>query len=126
VLGRLRGAGITLAEVIGQYHTRGIVPLRRRPLRLCEMMADSPPWEGTVIASSLSLSLEVQCRVVRAIGRSIYLWPPSRLLPMLPNAGTKKYVSLFVFSMCLICLCRGDDLLGACFLSADLHDFLLL
>jgi hypothetical protein len=29
VLGRLRGAGVTLAEVIGQYHARGVVPLRR-------------------------------------------------------------------------------------------------
>jgi hypothetical protein len=47
VLKRLRGAGVTLAEVIGHYHARGVMPLRRRPLRL----------------------------------------------PMLPNAGTEKYVS---------------------------------
>jgi hypothetical protein len=43
VLEQLRGAGVTLAEVIGQYHARGVVPLRRRPLRLCEMTADRPP-----------------------------------------------------------------------------------
>jgi hypothetical protein len=43
VLGRLRGAGVTLAEVIRQYHTRGVVLLRRRPLRLCEMTADRAP-----------------------------------------------------------------------------------
>jgi hypothetical protein len=43
VLGRLRGAGVTLAEVIGQYHARGVVPLRRQPLRLCEMTADQAP-----------------------------------------------------------------------------------
>jgi hypothetical protein len=43
VLGRLRGAGVTLVEVIGQYHARGGVLLRRRPLRLCETTADRPP-----------------------------------------------------------------------------------
>jgi hypothetical protein len=43
VLGRLLKARVTLAEVIGQYHARGIVPLWRRPLRLCDMMADRPP-----------------------------------------------------------------------------------
>jgi hypothetical protein len=37
--------------------------------------------------------LEVQPRVAQAIGRSTYLWSPSRLLPMLPNTGTEKSVS---------------------------------
>jgi hypothetical protein len=46
VLGRLRGAGVTLVEVIGQYHARGVVLLRRRPLRLCETTADRPPGRG--------------------------------------------------------------------------------
>jgi hypothetical protein len=32
VLGRHRYARITLAEVVGQYHDRGVVLLRRRPL----------------------------------------------------------------------------------------------
>jgi hypothetical protein len=54
------------------------------------MMADMAPWEGTVTASSL----EVQCRVAQAIGRSTYSWPPSRLLPMLPKAVTEKVVLL--------------------------------
>jgi hypothetical protein len=31
MLGRLRNASITLAEVVRQYHARGVVPLRRRP-----------------------------------------------------------------------------------------------
>jgi hypothetical protein len=44
-------------------------------------------------APSLSLSLEVQCRVAQAIGRSTYTWPPSRLLPMLPNTVTEKVVN---------------------------------
>jgi hypothetical protein len=30
VLRRLRGAGVTLAEVLRQYHARGVMPLRRR------------------------------------------------------------------------------------------------
>jgi hypothetical protein len=77
-------------EVIGQYHARGVVPLRRRLLRLCVMTADRPPWVGTMSASSLPSSLEVQRHVGQAIGRSSYSWPPARLLPMLPNAGTEK------------------------------------
>jgi hypothetical protein len=46
VLRRLRGAGITLSEVLRQYHARGVVPLRRRPLWLCEMTADRAPGRG--------------------------------------------------------------------------------
>jgi hypothetical protein len=93
MLGRLRDAGITLAEVVWQYHARGVVPLRRRPLCLCDMTAERAPWAGTVTAPELPSPLEVQHRVAQAIGRSTYSWPPSRMLPMLPNAGTKKIVS---------------------------------
>jgi hypothetical protein len=70
VLGHLRGAGVTLAEVLGQYHARGVVPLRRRPLRLCEMTADRAPWVGTMTAPYLPSPLEVQRRVAQAIRRS--------------------------------------------------------
>jgi hypothetical protein len=83
--------------VIGQYHARGVMPLRRWPLRLCEMTADRAPWERTLTALSLPSSLEVQLRVGQAIGRSSYLWPLSRLLPMLPNAGSEKFVSSLSF-----------------------------
>jgi hypothetical protein len=93
VLGCLRNAGITLAEVVGLYHARGVVSLRRRPLRLCEVTADRAPWVGTVTAPELPSPLEVQRCVAQAIGRSTYSWPPSRMLPMLPNAGTEKFVS---------------------------------
>jgi hypothetical protein len=110
VLGHLRNAGVTLAEVIGQYHARGVVPLRRRPLRLCEMTADSPPWEGTVTAPSPPSSLEVQHRVVQAIGRSTYSCPPSWLLPVLPNAGTEKFVSCSSSRHVLFTFCCGVDL----------------
>jgi hypothetical protein len=66
-----------------------------------------------VTAPSLPSSLEVQHRVVQAIGRLTYSWPPSRLLPMLPNTGTEQVVSLLVFSMHLICFCCNIDFLGA-------------
>jgi hypothetical protein len=46
MLGHIRNAGVTLAEVIGQYHARGVVPLRRRPLRLCDMTANRVPGWG--------------------------------------------------------------------------------
>jgi hypothetical protein len=93
VLGRLRNVGITLAEVVGQYHARGVVPLRRRPLQICDMTADRAPWVGTVITPELSSPLEVQRRVAQAIGRATYSWPPLRMLPILPNAGKEKFVS---------------------------------
>jgi hypothetical protein len=63
MLGRLRNARITLAEVIRQYHARGVVPLRRRPLLLCDMTADWAPWVGTMTALSPPSPLEVQRRV---------------------------------------------------------------
>jgi hypothetical protein len=101
VLGRLRGVGVTLAEVIKKYRARGVVALRRRLLRLCEMTADRAPWEGTVTASSLPPSLEVQRRVAQEIGRFTYSWPLSRLLLVLPNAGTNKVVSC-LSSQCIL------------------------
>jgi hypothetical protein len=59
VLGRLRNARITLAEVVGQYHARGVVLHRRRPLRLYDMTANRAPWVGTVTAPELPSPLEV-------------------------------------------------------------------
>jgi hypothetical protein len=106
VLGRLRNIGITLAEVVGQYHARGVVPLRRRPLRLCDMTADRAPWEGTVTAPELPSPLKVQRRVAQAIGRATYSWPPSRMLLMLPNAGIEKFVSCPSSWQVLFALCR--------------------
>jgi hypothetical protein len=107
VLGRLRNTGITLAEVVGQYHARGVVPLWRRPLRLYDMTADRSPWVGTVTAPELPSPLEVQRRVAQAIWRAIYSWPPSRMLPMLPNAGTEKFVSCPSSRPVSFAFCRG-------------------
>jgi hypothetical protein len=75
-LGRLRNAGITMAEVVGQYHARGVVLLRRRPLWLCDMTADRAPWAGTVTAPEPPTPLEVQRRVAQAFGRVTYSWLP--------------------------------------------------
>jgi hypothetical protein len=120
VLERLRNAWITLAEVVGQYHARGVVPLRRRPLRLCDMTADRAAWVGTVTAPELPSPLEVQLRVVQAIGRATYSWPPSRMLPMLPNAGTEKFVSCPSSQLVSFAFLSWEDLLGF-----DLGTFLL-
>jgi hypothetical protein len=57
------------------------------------MTADRPPWVETVTAVELLSLLEVQRRVAQAIGRSTYSCPPARMLPMLPNSGTEKFVS---------------------------------
>jgi hypothetical protein len=94
-LARLYHAGVDLAAIIGQYHTRGVVPLRRRPLHLFEMKARRDPWEGTATAPELPSREEVQYHVSVAIGKTSYSWPPSRLLPMLPNESTEKLVSSF-------------------------------
>jgi hypothetical protein len=96
VLGHLRGAGVTLSTVIGQYHARGAVLLRRRPLRLYEMTADRAPWTGTMTTPTLQLPLEIQRRVAQVIGKASYSWPPARLLPMLPHKGTERLVSHYL------------------------------
>jgi hypothetical protein len=96
------------------------VPLRKRPLRLCNMTADRAPWVGTVTAPEPPSPLEVQRCVAQAIGRSTYSWPPSRMLPMLPNTGTEKFVSRPSSRHVSFALCRGADLLGV-----DLRVFLL-
>jgi hypothetical protein len=59
VQGHQRNTEIISAEVIRRYHARGVVPLRRRPLRLCDMMADRAPWVGTVTAPEPPSPLEV-------------------------------------------------------------------
>jgi hypothetical protein len=72
-------------------------------------MADRAPWTGTVTASALPSSLEVQRRVVQAIGKASYLWPPARLLSILPHDGTKKFVShRLLDKVWLICVLRCD------------------
>jgi hypothetical protein len=100
MLGRLRDTGITLAEVVGQYHARGVVSFQRRPLRLCDMTAERAPWVGTVTVPELPSPLEVQSRMAQTIRRSTYSWPPSWMLPMLPSAGTEN-CKLLVFSRSL-------------------------
>jgi hypothetical protein len=114
MLGRLRNAGVTFVEVIGQNHAHGVVLLQRRPLRLCDMTADRAPWVGTVTAPSPPSPLEVQRHIAQAIGRSSYSWPPSWLLPMLPSAGTEKFVSCSSSRYVSFTFCCSVDLLEAC------------
>jgi hypothetical protein len=103
VLRCLRGDGVTLTEVLRQYHARGVVSLWRRPLRLCEMTADRAPWTGTVTASSLLSPLEVQRCVVQG-GR------PTRghrrgYSRCSPTRGLKKFVShCLLYSSHLLCV----------------------
>jgi hypothetical protein len=78
-----------------------------------------------VTALSLMSSLEVQRRVAQAIGRSTYLWPPSRLLPMLPNAGTEKVVSSSS-SRCILFALVVMSIFSEFVSPANLHAFLLL
>jgi hypothetical protein len=128
VLRRLRGVGVTLSEVLRQYHARGVVPLRRRPLRLYETTTDRAPWTRTMTAPTLPSPLEVQRRVVQAIGRSTYSWPPAWLLPMLPHKGTEKFMShRLLDKLQLFCVLRCDvGLLGVLLFSVDPSVFLLL
>jgi hypothetical protein len=57
------------------------------------------PYAGTVTTPEPPSLLEVQHRVAQAIWRSTYSWPPSRMLPMLPNAGTEiSKLSVFLAS----------------------------
>jgi hypothetical protein len=71
------------------------------------MTADRAKWVGTVTAPELLSPLEVQRRVAQAIGRATYSWPPSRMLPMLPNAGTKKFVICLSSRPVSLAFCRG-------------------
>jgi hypothetical protein len=52
---------------------------------------------GTVTAPEFLSLNEIQHRVVLAIGKSTFMWPPARLLPILPNGETEKLVSGFFF-----------------------------
>jgi hypothetical protein len=96
MLARLHEAKVGLTTVIGQYHARGVVPLQRRPLCLCEMTASRAPWAGTVTTPELPSLIEIQRHVSLDIGKSTFVWPP-QLLPMLHNEGTEKFVSDFFF-----------------------------
>jgi hypothetical protein len=77
VLVRLRKARVDLGAVIDQHHPWGVFPLRRRPLRLYEMTARKGPFAGIVTAPKPPPQDEVQRRVVLAIGKASYSWPPS-------------------------------------------------
>jgi hypothetical protein len=102
VLGCLRNVGVTLTEVIGQYHARGVVPLRRRLLHLYDMMADRPPWVGTgdrtvaPVAARGSAPRDAGDREVVLLVAAVVAAPDA------PQRGDTKICKLFVFSTCFI------------------------
>jgi hypothetical protein len=55
-----------------------------------------------VIAPVLLSPTEIQRRVAQAIGKSTYLWPLARLLPLLPNEGTERLVVRCFFRRVLV------------------------
>jgi hypothetical protein len=90
VLTCLRGVGVTLATVIGQYHSWGVVPLQRRPLHLCEMTADRATLIGTMTALEFPSLNEIQHHMALAIRKSTFTWLRAQILPMLPTGRRKN------------------------------------
>jgi hypothetical protein len=70
------------------------------------------PWAGMVTAPEPPTPLEVQRRVAQAIERATYSWPSSRMLPMLPNAGMKKFVSCPSSRQVQFAFCHGKIFSG--------------
>jgi hypothetical protein len=60
-----------------------------------------------VTAPELPSPLEVQRCMAQAIGRSTNSWLPARMLPMLPNSGTEKFVSCSSSRQDSFALCHG-------------------
>ena len=81
-------------SVIGSYHERGIVSLQKHALQIYKMTPEKVPFEGTVTTNPLPSRAEVHHRVAQAVGDSQFMWPPTNLLPMLPDETTKSKVNL--------------------------------
>jgi hypothetical protein len=102
VLGRLRNAGVTLEEVIGQHHARGVVPLRRRPLCLYDMTTDRAPLGGdrdhtvTPVVGRGSAPCGAGDQEVDLLVAAV------AAAPYAPQHGDRKICKLFVFSTCFV------------------------
>ena len=89
----LRDAGLTEPRIIAHWLALGVVPLRRRTLRLWEMTEEKAPFEGTATALAL-LPDEVAWRVEEVTGapyrasRSADAAPPA-----LPSQAARDWVS---------------------------------
>jgi hypothetical protein len=102
VLGHLWNTGITLAEVIGQYHTQGVVSLRRRPLCLCDMTADRAPVGGDCDRSEAPVAARGSAPCGAGDREAILLVVAVAAAPNAPQRGDRKICKLFVFSICFI------------------------
>ena len=92
-LHEVKSRGVDLAEVIGAYLLRGVVPLRRRPLKLYQMTQERAPFVGTVTADPLPTTDEVRRRVRIIVGNPSLDFPREGVLPMLPAPETVVLVS---------------------------------
>ena len=92
-LHEVRSRGVDLAEVIGAYLLRGVVSLRRRPLKLYQMTQEWAPFAGAVTADPLPTMDEVRRRVRIIVGNPSLDFPREGVLPMLPAPETVVLVS---------------------------------
>jgi hypothetical protein len=89
--------------VIGQYHARGVAPLQRWPLRLCDMTADRAPLGGDrdrVVAPIVARGPASSGAGDREI---VLLVAVVAATPDAPQRGDREICKLFVFSSCCIC-----------------------
>ena len=93
----VKARGVDLAEVIGAYLLRGVVPLQLRTLKLYQMTEERAPFTGTVTANPLPTVDEVRRRLRTIMGNSSLEFPRQGVLPMLPDPGTVELVRAFPF-----------------------------
>ena len=93
----LRDADLSGQMLIAEWVTRGIVPLRSRPLRMWEMTPDLAPFVGTAVTPTLLTVEEIEGTVIFLSGAS-FSFPTAGSVPAaLPDDGTRGLVSCSVF-----------------------------
>jgi len=97
----VKARGVDLAEVIGAYLLRGVVPLRLRVLKLYQMTEERAPFVGTVTANPLPTVDEVRRRLRTITGNSSLEFPRQGVLPMLPDPRAVELVRSSSFRFCL-------------------------
>jgi hypothetical protein len=103
VLECLRHAGITLVEVVGQYHARGVVSLRRRSLLLCDMTADRAPLGGDCDRTGAPVATRSSAPR-GASDREVDLFVAAVAdASNAPQRGDRENCELFIFSASFVC-----------------------
>ena len=112
-LALLRGNGLSPIDVLGAYHSRRLCPLMERRLRMWEMKPDAD-YTGTVMSTEALSTGEVGQRIKEALDiprgqedMSICYPVPGRPT-MLPDLGSRDFVSACHFSFSLIPFCLPD------------------